>query len=79
MKEIQYFTIAPDVLVAVVAILQDAYLDVSPHAIELDITDILIGTDWPEGAKHQTWLDTAPIATIAEWTAAVYADMIAGG
>ena len=74
----EYFTVAPDTLAAVVALVQEQYLDTLPHAIELDVTDILTGIDWPEGAEHQAWLDTAPVAEIAGWVASVYADLIDG-
>lgn len=26
--------------------------------------------DWPEGAEHQAWLDSAPVQEIADWVLA---------
>jgi hypothetical protein len=42
------------------------------HTVARDgVVEIALDTDWPEGARHQTWLDSAPIAEVANWVLTV--------
>ena len=59
-----HYSISRERLAAVVAALATARPN-QPSRLG-PISDFLLA-DWPEGAEHQTWLDTAPAAEIADW------------
>ena len=64
----KYYTIDSDKLAAVTRIVNQ---DTDPRATE-DLIETQIRADWYEGAAHQSWLDNAKPAAIANWIAAFY-------
>ena len=64
----KYYTIDSDKLAAVTRIVNQ---DTDPRATE-DLIETQICADWNEGAEHQSWIDNAKSAEIADWIASFY-------
>ncbi len=56
-----HYTIDPTKLTAITASVQ-----ASRPMTEAQVRDFVLA-DWPEGAEHQQWLDSAPVSEIADW------------
>lgn len=70
----KWFRIENDKLNAVIA----AMLDMHPACTDTDVLGIIDG-DWPEGAEHQAWLDSASVQEITDWVDGIYVNMIEPG
>lgn len=63
-----YYSITVDRAQAVIAAIRASLPDIADE----EVIDFML-QDWVEGQEHQDWLDTAPVAEIADWALLAFA------